>query len=601
VIDYIEEVKKEIIRAQKSGDYLKEYDLAQAALKEKPDEEFFQYHSVMALARCDAKKRALDSFYTYKLYLSKSENVLALESRILKDLAFSSLDHDSLRIAAHSYLNSFNQTGGYYSAINAATLFLLSGDLSQSQHLAEISLAQAIQDHEKPYFSLVTQAEAYLLLNRVDEARKALEAAGKLRGDNLLVGARNKRQLQLICAHNGYDNALLDPLLPETVIYYCGHIFDQHRPATLQQQQELQGKVASVLSNNYCAIAYGSLAAGSDIMFAEAILQRGGELNIWLPFTTEEFCNVSVRPAGEHWVKRFHDCLKRASSISYATESEFLGDDSLFEYCADVAMGMAVMRANSLSAKALQVAIWDQRESDPSSSTYQNILKWSALQHDAEFIACPGLLESRGVRSFSRDFPEYRRQPRAILFSDVRGYSKLHDRDVLWYFNVLHPQLAKAIEKFRPEIQLIDTWGDAIYLVTEKATTLARIAFELDQVLKQIDQSALQLDEPLLMRIGLHYGPVFSFYDHLEQKQTYSSTEVSKTARIEPVTPPGEMFGTEAFVSKLELEGEDWATFEYAGVLPSAKNYGSFRMFHIRPKHQPPTLLCSLNYLNELK
>jgi hypothetical protein len=44
----------------------------------------------------------------------------------------------------------------------------------------------------------------------------------------------------------------------------------------------------------------------------------------------------------------------------------------------------------------------------------------------------------------------------------------------------------------------------------------------------------------------------------------------------------------------LELEGEGWANFEYAGTIPSAKNFGAFRMFHIRTRYQPPALLCSL-------
>jgi cellulose synthase/poly-beta-1,6-N-acetylglucosamine synthase-like glycosyltransferase len=51
----------------------------------------------------------------------------------------------------------------------------------------------------------------------------------------------------------------------------------------------------------------------------------------------------------------------------------------------------------------------------------------------------------------------------------------------------------------------------------------------------------------------------------------------------------------EPFIAMLELEGEGWANFEYAGTIHSAKNYGAFRMFHIRTKYRPPMLVCSLN------
>lgn len=258
-----------------------------------------------------------------------------------------------------------------------------------------------------------------------------------------------------------------------------------------------------------------------------------------------------------------------------------MGDDALFEYCADVSMGMAIMRANSLNARILQVAIWDEGASGPSSGTRLNVNKWRNLNKPAEVISCSSPV--RAARHIHGGDTQTHREPYAILFADARGYSKLCDRDVLWYFNVLNPYLAKSIEKFRPDIQLIDTWGDGIYIITKKASIAARIAFELNEALAHIDQSMLDLQEPLLLRIALHYGPVFSLYDHFEQKQTYSSNEVSKTARIEPVTPPGEIFGTDAFVAILELEGDRCATYEYAGTLPSAKNYGSFRMFHIRP------------------
>ena len=83
-------------------------------------------------------------------------------------------------------------------------------------------------------------------------------------------------------------------------------------------------------------------------MFAETILMHGGELNVWLPFGRESFCAELVRPYGEQWVWRFHDCLERAHTVSCATESDHPGESSLFNFCADVAMGMAIMRANHL-------------------------------------------------------------------------------------------------------------------------------------------------------------------------------------------------------------------------------------------------------------
>lgn len=604
MIEPIEKIKSEIISAQKTGDYLREYDLAQAALKLSPHDEFFQYCSVLALSRCNAKQRALDSFYAYKLHLSDNEYVRALEPRILKDLAFMSLDKDQpfldfdkeiFNTAAVTYHQAFIKTGGHYSAINAATLYLFSGDQKQASELANRAIEIARYDRGPQYFPLATQAEAYILLSMPDEARKAIKLTARHNEKNLLTRARTYRQLKLICNYLNIDPEILEPLLPETVIHYCGHIYDQHRPLDKKDEGELLLRIESVISKMHCAVAYGSLAAGADIMFAESILKQGGELNVWLPVGKESFCDVLVRTAGEGWGKRFHDCIKGAHTVSCATESDYLGEDSLFKFCSDVAMGMAIMRAKSLNTKLEQLAVWNQNDPNKNSGTYLNLAKWKELGQHSVIIPCPARIPEPYVRKVHGSYPENKREPHAILFADIQGYSKLSDRDIVWYFNVLQSALANAIEEFQPEIQHLDTWGDAIFLVTEKASTAAKIAVALNNAIDEIDQSSIQLEAPLQMRIGLHYGPVYKLYDSLTKCFTFSSNDVNKTARIEPVTPPGEIFGTEPFVAMIELEGEGWANVEYAGTISSAKNYGAFRMFHVRPKYKSQVLVCSMN------
>ncbi|MBI5430130.1 MAG: adenylate/guanylate cyclase domain-containing protein [Nitrosomonadales bacterium] len=605
----IEEIKSEIISAQKTGDYLREYDLAQAALEFNPHDEFLQHCSVLALSRCNAKQRALDSFYSYRLQLSSNEYVRALEPRILKDLAFQSLekeqpfqnmDREKFRTAAVSYHQEFGKSGSHYAAVNAAILYMFSGDREQAVELAGAAIEMARKDRGPKFFPQISRAEACILLRRPDVAAEFIAEAAKHKEINLLTRARARNQLMLICSYMvmdaglEFDPAILDPLLPETVIHYCGHIFDQSRKLDEAAERRISNQIEDRIAGNHCAIAYGSLAAGADIMFAEAILKRGGELNVWLPFGKESFCEELVRPYGERWVQRFHDCIGKAHTVSCATESDYLGESSLFNFCADVAMGMAIMRAGSLYAKVMQLAVWDQIATSQRSGTYTNIAKWKELGHHTEVIPAPARLPEQTPRKYHGEHPEYRREPHAILFADVRGFSKLCDRDILWYFNVLQPELAKVIGKFRAEIQHLDTWGDAIFLVMEKASTAARIALELNNAIAAIDQSGLDIDAPLLMRIGLHFGPVYKVYDHLMQSHTYASNDVNKTARIEPVTPPGEIFGTEPFVAMLELEGEGWAGFDYAGTIPSAKDFGAFRMFHVRPKHAAPVLMCSI-------
>jgi len=504
------------------------------------------------------------------------------------------LDAGKFYAAARTYQKAYEQTGSHYSAINAATLYLLSGQNELAQLLATTAIAIALKDEGPQYFPLATRAEAYLLLNREDAARAVIAEVAQHNDQNLLTRARTHHQLRLICKHQHIGLDILDPILPETVIHYCGHAFYNHHHIDDQAEIELKAEMKKVLIEHHCTIAYGSLMAGSDILFAESILELGGELNIWLPFGQENFCNVAVRPAGTKWVERFQAWIDKANTVSFATESDFLGDESLFGYCSAVAMGMAIMRANSLGSKRLQLAVLNPNLAKQSRGTISNIKKWNDLGHPTQLVPSPDIAPKPPAQRSKLDYPMNRREPHAILFSDIRGYSKLSDRDILWYYNELQPVLAKVIAEFKSDIQHIDTWGDAIFLVTEKASTAAKIAVALNTVLAEIDQSKLSIKETLMMRIGLHFGPVYTLYDYLAECYTYSSNDVTKTARIEPVTPPGEIFGTEPFVAMLELEGEGWANFEYAGTISSAKDFGAFRMFHIRTHYQPPALLCSL-------
>ena len=67
---------------------------------------------------------------------------------------------------------------------------------------------------------------------------------------------------------------------------------------------------------------------------------------------------------------------------------------------------------------------------------------------------------------------------------------------------------------------------------------------------------------------------------------------VSRTARIEPVTPPGAVYVTEPFAAALELAQRPELGCDYVGSMPAAKDYGRFRMYRLRRRarampHQP--------------
>ena len=76
-------------------------------------------------------------------------------------------------------------------------------------------------------------------------------------------------------------------------------------------------------------------------------------------------------------------------------------------------------------------------------------------------------------------------------------------------------------------------------------------------------------------------GPVTRIIDPVLGTTSFLGSHINRTARIEPVTPPGAVYVTEAFAALLELAGSSELRCDYVGHLPAAKDYGRLRMYHL--------------------
>src|ERR1035438_2313596 len=143
-----------------------------------------------------------------------------------------------------------------------------------------------------------------------------------------------------------------------------------------EMEATVAARIAELVEQHPPGYAYGSLASGADILWAEALLGRGSELHAVLPFAREEFIERSVAPAGPRWVERFARCLAAATSVRYATDDAFLGDDVLFRYGSELAMGLALLRARYLDAEVRQLAVWDGSPAHGAAGTSIDIASW---------------------------------------------------------------------------------------------------------------------------------------------------------------------------------------------------------------------------------
>jgi class 3 adenylate cyclase len=171
---------------------------------------------------------------------------------------------------------------------------------------------------------------------------------------------------------------------------------------------------------------------------------------------------------------------------------------------------------------------------------------------------------------------------RALLFGDIRGFSTLTDEQLPVFSERFLGAFAEVLARHEDEIWHRNTWGDAVYVVLTDAVSAAACALELQEAVGAIDLPSVGLPEHLALRLGGHLGPVFPIRDPVVDADAFMGSHVSRTARIEPVTPPGAVYVTEPFAAALVLAGCDRFTCDYVGHMPLAKDYGRLRMYRLR-------------------
>lgn len=579
---------------ERRGELLLAYDNAVQGLEAHPGDLWLAHRAVLNLAKAGATARAGREYARLGLERSGEPDVAALGARIAKDRALVAAGAERsalLAQAADLYAAIYRRSGGYYPAINVATLRLLSGERVAAERMAREVLTlcrPAGATADDAYYREASAAEAALVLGDSAAGQAALARAAA-HGADLAARAATRRQLRLVCAARSLAEDVLEPLAPPPVIHYTGHMVaapGANGRFPPDQEQAVAAAIAAMLARHGVGFGYGALASGADILFAEALLARDAELHVVLPFARDEFIGISVAPSGPGWVSRFEACLARARTVTYATDDRYLGHDWIFAYGSFVAMGLAVLRARFIDAAVRQIAVWDGEETSGTAGTGFDVRTWRSFGLPADVIAC-GSGSRRGASAGPpAAAPGGQRELRAMLFGDVKGFSKLSEAQIPPFVTHVLGALGGVLARHGDQVLYRNTWGDGLFVVMRDAVEAARCALELQAAMESIDLAACGLPDTLALRLGGHFGPVFESVDPVQGLTNYFGAHVSRTARIEPVTPPGEVFVTEQFAARLALERGGYAC-DYVGQVPAAKNYGSMRMYHLHAPREP--------------
>ncbi len=599
-------------RILKLGEPLFAYDVVAEGIKHCPNDVRLRQLLALALARSGAVASANAVLTTLCAEGHQDEETLGLLARTHKDLAAETTDTvqktQHFRLAYQFYTQAYQATDGYWSGINAATVALLLGDREQAAVLAGKVAAQCRADLSRVdypsgdrYWLLSTLGEAALLLGNWPEAEdwygRALELG---RGDwGSLQSTRHNARLLL--QHLDGDRELVDRIFRvPSVVVFTGHMVDRPEreiprfPSRLEQ--ELKIAIRDRLHKLNAGFGYASAACGSDILFHEAILERKGESHIVLPYEKEFFIEDSVDITGNPaWLPRCNSVMALAAEVLEASKRTKICGHVSYTFANLMLHGLASVQAEQLETKLVPMAVWDRKPGDGPDGTAGTVERWQSLGLAVEIIdlneilcrACPEVAtrESSTVKTVapqeSATVPEFSSEIRALLFADAHGFSELSDEQVplfVQHFLGLVGHLASD-SPHRPLMK--NTWGDGLYFVFASVRDAGEFALDLRDSVSSTDWPAKGLPN-LKLRIGLHAGPVYACTDPVTRRENYIGAQVSRAARIEPITPTGQVYASQFFAALAAAEGVKEFRCDYVGQTPMAKQYGVFPTYVVR-------------------
>lgn len=482
-----------------------------------------------------------------------------------------------------------------YPGINAAAIAVLEGDFAAARRIAREVRGHCLRAQEASkddYWLTATLGEAALILGEQAEAKAQYSRAAQLAAGSHGNLASTRRQAALLAQHLSGDFAwIAEVLRVSPLLMYTGHWveaiggsatrFPRHLP-----ESGIAAEIRTFLQTARPLAAYGSAASATDILFLESMQDHGGESHIVLPFPASDFKRI---PGAFDWKERFERVLARATSVTITSDHRARGSTATFEYANLIVCGKARLRAQVLDSCLSGLVIRNHREDikDAAPSTLahlwrgQNIEVREVVLPIGEAIAAKAEPLSAGLDDNERLPQGFSHEIRAMLFADAVGYSRLSEDQTPNFITEFWGAVAGLNTQDGGRPDHVETSGDGLYMVFAGVREAARYALNLSALVRRTDWSARGLPEGMNIRIALHAGPVYRGHNPVTGSITYTGPHTSRAARIEPITPPGQVYASGAFAAVTAAYGVEELTLSYVGRLPLAKDYGAFEIYHV--------------------
>ena len=524
-----------------------------------------------------------------------SEDLFGLAGRCYKDIFRQSGRVDFLKNAYEKYMSGFDQLGrnSYYLGVNAVSCAAVSG-ASEFKILANEVMSIASQEPEGSPWKHATIAECQLVFGKLEDAATSYRLGVSFARDDLLARTSMRKQARWLLRHLGHSERTLDECFNiGPLILFGGHLPDQSKRQEPRFPESIIDSVRSSIrrqvSQTGPAVAFSSAAAGSDLLFLECLMELAVPFHLVLPCPEMQFLEISVQPFGSPWDEIYARALRHATSIRYCNRRDKPASAGAWKFASECLAGFASLHAEANALDVELLTVWDGKPGESggtgnlvsiSNKLNMPITRISPLDGDILSAIPPDLA---CLETVTKDEVLQRGEQvtRSIVFADVKGFSQLSDQQIPDFVSFFWGEVSKVLSQVRYSPLAVNTWGDAMVLVFDEPLSAGDFCLDVMDCVSGTDWTAVGLPGDISFRISCHAGPVFEVLDPLTNKTSFFGLHVNQAARIEPITPPGNIYVSEEFAAQTKLYGKAGFTFEIIGSLELAKAFGRMRIYKL--------------------
>jgi class 3 adenylate cyclase len=404
------------------------------------------------------------------------------------------------------------------------------------------------------------------------------------------------------------------------VVAFTGHMMDKvgrvpprFVPRFWKEKEDLVTQaIHDALERLDARVGFSSAACGGDIIFIEQMLKRGGEVHVVLPYAEELFIRDCVKVpdeapeeekfqenTGKKWLPRYRKIRKKVASLITLGDKRAQDNAMASDCCNRVVLGLGLLKAESVSTSLTLLALWDGWSGDAPGGTRSLVKLADGLKVGIEYLPQLQPENVRDVIKSATPPPGIGAQPHrptlsqeppqqicAVLFADVMRYSELDETRLPNFVSGYLQPLASMIQTARHGGYGpldFETWGDGLFCVFDSVLKAGNFALALQQLTVSGKWRITGSAGTLRLRIALHAGPVYRIPDPVYPKDKFIGTNLNFAARMEPVTPPGEIFCSQAFAALAASEGVADFLCEPVGKIKFAKKFGSYPLYVLKP------------------